>query len=613
MIAVLHAYVLAANLAGASIVVVPDQASTIQAGLALGTDTVLVRPGSYDEVVLLYRPVVISGIGLDSLSRPQLSGLTINPYVRAGGLYLIRSFICAGPVVIDNDYARAFPDVRFEQCAFQGGVAETSTFTDLATISVSRCTANGSLSLKARLSCEVDSSNVTNGGISGSDVLRVYDCLVEGGGDSGGIGGGSVSADIERNVVHNCSIGIASYTDGECTVKGNVVEGCSYAGIDVRPHAAALIGNVVRHCQNGVNAIADGGLTMIDNVIAGCVSRGAVISGLESGATITGNVIYDCGDDGVNLVGMISNVFSMKNNTFANNGGAGVVCWIVSVAEGGSVEVTNNIGYHNGAYGINWGTAENATSVRCNDWYGNVPADVGSGPPSPDDLSMEPLFCDPSSGDYHLLSTSPLADCPNCGQIGVLGVGCAATATVVTRFTASRIEDGVRIVWELSPFATVSDLWLERGANEAGPWQRLSNTQSRDGLGTVEVDRSALPDHDYWYRLSGMENGRSRVIASPIHVEGEAITFCIRWVGPNPTVGPVRIEFGLRSAAPVGIDVFDIQGRLVASPINGILAAGDHTVNWDGRSGGREASAGTYVLRYRYPGGEDRRRIVRLP
>jgi len=104
------------------------------------------------------------------------------------------------------------------------------------------------------------------------------------------------------------------------------------------------------------------------------------------------------------------------------------------------------------------------------------------------------------------------------------------------------------------------------------------------------------------------------VIGAPILVEAEVHPeFRLMEVGPNPGSSPVRIGFALEHAAAVEIDVFDVQGRKVASPGEGAWPAGTHVVEWDGRTrNGEPAPAGLYVVRYLYPGGRDRRAIVRI-
>jgi hypothetical protein len=68
----------------------------------------------------------------------------------------------------------------------------------------------------------------------------------------------------------------------------------------------------------------------------------------------------------------------------------------------------------------------------------------------------------------------------------------------------------------------------------------------------------------------------------------------------------------VKHAGSIEIDVFDVQGRRVASPARGLWPAGMHAVEWNGLThDGETAPSGLYFLRYTYPGGQDRRAIVR--
>jgi len=130
----------------------------------------------------------------------------------------------------------------------------------------------------------------------------------------------------------------------------------------------------------------------------------------------------------------------------------------------------------------------------------------------------------------------------------------------------------------------------------------------------VELDRNALPDQAYWYRLVALEGCEVTALGSPIVVEAQPrLDSRLVEVGPNPGVGPVRIAFTLKQMSSIEIDVFDVQGRKVASPGRGAWPAGTHELVWDGRTrSGEPAPAGMYVVRYAFPGGQDRRAIVRV-
>ena len=71
-------------------------------------------------------------------------------------------------------------------------------------------------------------------------------------------------------------------------------------------------------------------------------------------------------------------------------------------------------------------------------------------------------------------------------------------------------------------------------------------------------------------------------------------------VSPNPTNPATTVSFRLGDPEDVGLEVYDLRGRLVARLAEGILAAGDHQARWDGTDvAGRRVPSGTYVLRLR--------------
>jgi len=259
--------------------------------------------------------------------------------------------------------------------------------------------------------------------------------------------------------------------------------------------------------------------------------------------------------------------------------------------------------------------APEVSAVGCNDWFGNSLGDVQGLPPASGDFTADPRFCDPAGGDFHLAAGSPLVDRAGCGQVGALGVGCSVTATLVSRFTAERVADGIQIIWELGAAPTANAVWLERSeADSEGVWLRPLTAHSHLDRAEVELDRSVVPGRTYWYRLVASERGSITVIGQPIAVSTEpAPAFRLALVGPSPSPGPVQIEFELARPATIALEVFDVQGRLVASPARGAWPAGRHTVAWSGATGNSHAAAGLYLVRYRYPGGQDLRRVIRTP
>ncbi len=66
---------------------------------------------------------------------------------------------------------------------------------------------------------------------------------------------------------------------------------------------------------------------------------------------------------------------------------------------------------------------------------------------------------------------------------------------------------------------------------------------------------------------------------------------------PNPSSGPLQLDFSLPGRGRATMAVYDAQGRLVRTLVDGVLGAGPHSLVWDGRnSRGRTVPAGRYFL-----------------
>ena len=67
---------------------------------------------------------------------------------------------------------------------------------------------------------------------------------------------------------------------------------------------------------------------------------------------------------------------------------------------------------------------------------------------------------------------------------------------------------------------------------------------------------------------------------------------------PNPFNPSTKIEFSIPRDAQVSLRVYDVSGRLVRTLVDGYLAGGRRTVEWDGRGdNGVTVASGTYFLR----------------
>jgi hypothetical protein len=76
------------------------------------------------------------------------------------------------------------------------------------------------------------------------------------------------------------------------------------------------------------------------------------------------------------------------------------------------------------------------------------------------------------------------------------------------------------------------------------------------------------------------------------------VSFGLRPNYPNPFNGRTEISFDLPIASDVNLRIFDIAGRMVRTQNMADLAAGNHSIVWDGRTDfGIEAATGVYFYR----------------
>jgi hypothetical protein len=83
---------------------------------------------------------------------------------------------------------------------------------------------------------------------------------------------------------------------------------------------------------------------------------------------------------------------------------------------------------------------------------------------------------------------------------------------------------------------------------------------------------------------------------------------------PNPFRASTTLRFSLREAGRAMLQVFDVNGRLVRTLVEGQLEAGEHVAEWNGRyDGGAAAPAGFYFYRMTAPGYRQTMKMVMLP
>ncbi len=192
-----------------------------------------------------------------------------------------------------------------------------------------------------------------------------------------------------------------------------------------------------------------------------------------------------------------------------------------------------------------------------------------------------------------------------------LGTG-GVTATLLALFEGAWTPEGVELRWRFGDPRTVASARIERGEGASGAWMAAAG-ERRDAAGTtVFLDRGALAGHTYRYRLMATLTDGRALAFGPLEVTaGEALRgFAIATVAPDPASDRARIEFTVASTAPVSLSVTDVQGRRVATLVDGVLGAGRYQAVWDGATERGRAPAGIYFARLETPAGPRVRRFA---
>jgi hypothetical protein len=105
--------------------------------------------------------------------------------------------------------------------------------------------------------------------------------------------------------------------------------------------------------------------------------------------------------------------------------------------------------------------------------------------------------------------------------------------------------------------------------------------------------------------------GESRGIRS--HEPTLPTSFALAQNQPNPFSATTSLHFDLPTSERVLLEVFDLQGRRLATLASGRFEAGSHSVEWQPRSLGARIQPGVYLYRLSAGAFTDQRKLVLLP
>jgi hypothetical protein len=126
------------------------------------------------------------------------------------------------------------------------------------------------------------------------------------------------------------------------------------------------------------------------------------------------------------------------------------------------------------------------------------------------------------------------------------------------------------------------------------------------------TDRTAAAGSTYRYQI-GVVDADGEFYSPIATVTLKALSASIEQNNPNPFNPTTTIRFTVAEQGPVSLNVYDANGQLVRTLVEGVRGGGSHDVTWDGRDN-NGSSVGSGVYFYRFTAGKfsESRKMVLL-
>jgi hypothetical protein len=196
-------------------------------------------------------------------------------------------------------------------------------------------------------------------------------------------------------------------------------------------------------------------------------------------------------------------------------------------------------------------------------------------------------------------------------QPGIAGMGDNTTGTLLARFDAELVSEGVLLRWQFS--LPVRSVIVERAEHESGPWS-IPPVERRDEEGmTVALDRSAGAGRSYWYQLLARFDDGTQMTFGPVRADVPAAIAVsgLTRLAPNPATTTARVDYVVAQREPVRLSVLDVAGREIEVLAKATMEPGHYSVLWSGRR--VRLPAGIYFVRFESPGRSQQKRLVLTP
>jgi len=178
----------------------------------------------------------------------------------------------------------------------------------------------------------------------------------------------------------------------------------------------------------------------------------------------------------------------------------------------------------------------------------------------------------------------------------------STNTAIVLDFDAQGRREGVALSWLTAPGVNVAGFNLYRAARDVDAARAKLNDALITGKPPLEYFDDVRPGVAYKYWLEAVPLGGPPEEYGPVEAaagSGAVKSFALAQSYPNPARDAATFTFELAEACDVRLDVYDLSGRLVATPAAASYGDGVHDVAWNLDVDGRKVPPGVYLYTLR--------------
>lgn len=180
----------------------------------------------------------------------------------------------------------------------------------------------------------------------------------------------------------------------------------------------------------------------------------------------------------------------------------------------------------------------------------------------------------------------------------------AVVAVELVAFAATRVNGGVKLMWVTQSETDNRGFEVHRATAEHGPFVRITSQLIPGAGNSMERreysyhDTKAAPDTAYYYLLADVDYAGRMRLHGPILVPAVTVPTKVSLAQnyPNPFNPETWITFELQEAGAASLKIYNIQGQLVRTLVQGHMEVGRYEVRWDATDElGNRVPSGVYL------------------